>query len=139
MSKRPRYRSSYFGFDVDKLKLIGQGHEGKVYLLPNDKVLKIFHNPNSCKRQIEILTKARDSKFFPTVFDFNDYSIIMSLVYSSTLFYYLKQNKIYKHLALKNIPIHLLVLFLFRDTGMQITMKDRQVIGMNSIYSIVPK
>lgn len=105
MSKRPRYRSSYFGFDVDKLKLIGQGHEGKVYLLPNDKVLKIFHNANSCKRQIEILTKARDSNVFPTVFDFNDYSIIMSFVYGSTLSYYLKQNKIDKHLALELVKL----------------------------------
>ena len=105
MKKRQKYRFDYLGFDIDKLKLIGQGHEGKVYLLPDDKVLKVFHIANSCKRQIEILVKARDSRFFPTVFDFDNYSIIMSFVYGSTLSYYLKQNNINKHLSLELVKL----------------------------------
>jgi RIO-like serine/threonine protein kinase len=103
--KKYKYRFNYLGFDIDKLKLIGQGQEGKVYLLPNDKVLKVFHNTDSCMRQIEILIKARDSRFFPTVFDFDNYSIIMSFVYGSTLSYYLKQNKINKNLSLELVKL----------------------------------
>ena len=105
MRRSSRYRFNYLGFDIDKLKLIGQGHEGKVYLLPDDKVLKVFHNTNSCKRQIEILTKARDSRFFPTVFDFDSYSIIMSFVYGSTLSYYFRYNKINKHLSIELVKL----------------------------------
>lgn len=100
-----KYRASYLGHDINKLKLIGQGHEGKVYLLPNDKVLKVFHNTESCKRQIEILIKARNSRFFPTVYAFDEYSIIMSFVYGSTLSYYLRHNKIDKHLSIELVKL----------------------------------
>ena len=99
------YRFNYCGYDITKLKLIGQGHEGKVYLLPDDKVLKVFHNPDSCARQIDILVKARNSRFFPTVFDFDNYSIVMSFVYGSTLSYYLKRNEINKHLSLELVKL----------------------------------
>lgn len=105
MRKKPKYRLDYLGVDISKQKLIGQGAEGKVYLLPNDKVIKVFHNPNSCAQQIEILLKARNSRFFPTVFDFDNYSIIMSFVYGSTLSVYLKQNNINKHLSLELVKL----------------------------------
>jgi RIO-like serine/threonine protein kinase len=95
----PKYRFNYLGYDINSLKLIGHGHEGKVYLLPDDKVLKVFHNPDSCARQTQILLKTQNSRFFPTVFDFDSYSIIMSFVYGSTLSYYLKRNNINKHLS----------------------------------------
>lgn len=100
-----KYRFNYLGYDVSKLKLIGQGHEGKVYLLPDDKVIKVFNKPSSCHRQLEILTKAKDSRFFPTVFNFDDYSIIMSFVYGSTLSYYLRQHNINKHLSLELVKL----------------------------------
>ncbi len=105
MKKKQKYRFDYFGFDIDKLKLIGQGHEGKVYLLPNDRVLKVFNKSTSCKRQVEILLKAQDSRFFPTVFDFDSYSIVMSFIYGSTLSHYLKQNNINKHLSLELVKL----------------------------------
>lgn len=99
------YRFSYSGFDIDKLKLIGQGHEGKVYLLPNSKVLKVFYTINSCKRQIDILQKTRSSRFFPAVYDYDNYSIVMSFVYGSALSYYLKKNEIDKHLSLELVKL----------------------------------
>jgi predicted Ser/Thr protein kinase len=103
--KNKKYRYEYLGFDIDKLKLIGMGHEGKVYLLPNDMVLKVFHNTESCKRQIEILLKAQNSRFFPTVYSFDNFSITMSFVYGSTLSYYLKQNNINKHISLELVKL----------------------------------
>lgn len=105
MKKMPKYRFQYLGYDVNKLKLIGQGHQGKVYLLPNDKVLKVFYNPNSCRKQLEILLSAKDSRFFPTVFDFDSYSIIMSFVYGSRLSFYLRHNNISKHLSLELVRL----------------------------------
>jgi serine/threonine protein kinase len=105
VKKIPKHRFEYLGYDVTKLKLIGQGHEGKVYLLPNDKVLKVFHNPNSCARQIEILVKTKDSSFFPTIFEFDNYSIIMSFVYGNSLTFYLKKNHINKHLSIELVKL----------------------------------
>jgi hypothetical protein len=105
MSKNPKYRFNYLGYDISKLKLIGQGYEGKVYLLPDDKVLKVFHNSNACSRQVGTLLKAQNSRFFPTVYDFDNYSIIMSFVYGSTLSYYLKKNNIDKHLSFELVKL----------------------------------
>lgn len=105
MKKKRRYRSDYLGQDISRLKLIGQGHEGKVYLLSDDKVLKVFHNSNSCKRQVEILLKAQSSRFFPTIYSFDSYSIVMSFIHGSTLSYYLKHNDIDKHLSIELVKL----------------------------------
>lgn len=101
----PKYRFDYHGYDTNKLKMIGRGHEGKVYLLPNDRVIKVFHNPSSCARQVAILLNAQNSRFFPTVFDYDSHSIIMSFVYGSTLSVYLKHNTITKHLSLELVQL----------------------------------
>jgi RIO-like serine/threonine protein kinase len=60
---------------------------------------------NSCKQQLEVLLEAKNSRFFPTVFDFDSYSIIMSFVYGSTLSHYLKQHSINKHLSLELVKL----------------------------------
>lgn len=105
MRSMGKYRSNYLDIDVNKLKLIGQGHEGKAYLLPDSKVLKVFYSPNSCKRQIEILLNTRGSRFFPTVYGYDSNSIVMSFVYGSTLSYYLKKYKIDKHLSFELVKL----------------------------------
>jgi hypothetical protein len=105
MGRMDKYRGNYLDIDVNKLKLIGQGHEGKVYLLPDNKVLKVFYTTNSCKRQTEILLKTRSSRFFPIVYGYDNNSIVMSFVYGSTLSYYLKKNKIDKHLSIELVKL----------------------------------
>jgi predicted Ser/Thr protein kinase len=105
MKKIPKYRFQYLGYDITKLKLIGQGHEGKAYMLPEDRVLKVFTNPDSCRKQLEVLMSAKDSRFFPTVYDFDGNSIIMSFVYGSRLSFYLKQHNINKNLSLELVRL----------------------------------
>lgn len=105
METKQKYRANYLGYDINKLNLIGQGLEGKAYLLPEDKVLKVFFNMDSCHSQIETLTKARDSRFFPTVYDYDNYSIIMSFVHGVTLSNYLRKNKIDKHLSIELVKL----------------------------------
>lgn len=105
MNKTPKYRFEYLGYDITKLKLIGQGHQGKVYMLPNDKVLKIFYNPESCRKQLEILLSAKNSRFFPTVFEYDSCSIIMSFVFGSRLSYYLKNHNINKSLSIELVKL----------------------------------
>lgn len=105
MKKKQKYRFNYLDYDISKLKLVGQGREGKVYMLPEDKVLKVFYNSNSCERQVETLLKAKNSRFFPTVYDFDNYSIVMSFVYGSTLSYYLKRNNIDRNLSVELVKL----------------------------------
>lgn len=105
MKKAPKYRYEYLQYDITKLKLIGEGHQGKVYLLPNDRVLKVFNNPEACRKQLEVLIKAKDSRFFPTVYEFDSNSIVMSFVYGSTLSYYLKHHNINRRLAIELVKL----------------------------------
>jgi RIO-like serine/threonine protein kinase len=90
----------YLGHDIKKLKLIGQGHEGRAYLLPENKVLKVFYNMDSCKAQIEILQKGQSSVFFPTLYDYDKYCIIMSFIAGNTVSHYLRHNILNKKLSL---------------------------------------
>jgi predicted Ser/Thr protein kinase len=105
MRKKHNHRSNYLEHNIRKLKFIGEGHEGRVYLLPDEKVLKVFHNSDSCKRQIEILIKARNSRFFPTVFYFDNHSIVMNFIHGSTLSHYLRHNDINKNISLELVRL----------------------------------
>lgn len=93
--------STYLGIDVSKLKLIGQGRQGKVYLLSDTKVIKVCYKSSSCRSQLEILQKGQGSRFFPTIFDYDNYSIIMSFIDGITLSDYLKRGSLGQTLSLE--------------------------------------
>jgi predicted Ser/Thr protein kinase len=92
-------------YDISKLQIIGQGRQGRAYLLPDHKVLKVFRSSDSCRSQLETLQKAKNSRFFPTVFDYDKYFILMSFVYGSNLHDYLKLNKLDKPLSLELVKV----------------------------------
>jgi predicted Ser/Thr protein kinase len=60
-----------FNIDLSTCKFLGQGANGKVYLLPNGKALKIFFKKENCKHEYEILKSVEGNKHFPKV---NEYS-----------------------------------------------------------------
>jgi RIO-like serine/threonine protein kinase len=93
------------GFDIDKLILIGQGHEGRAYILPDNKVLKVFYTEEACKSQLQILQHGKDSRFFPTVLGFDNYFIIMNFISGSTLSKYLRLNKLNKPLSIELLKL----------------------------------
>lgn len=97
--------NKYSGIDISNLKFIGQGTQGKVYFLPPDKVIKIFHNKRSCKDQLFILQYAKKSRFFTKVYAYDDYSIVMDFVPGINLREYLKDNKLSKKLAFELVEL----------------------------------
>ncbi|MGG5462873.1 serine/threonine protein kinase [Clostridium sp. B9] len=101
----------YCGINVDKLKLIGEGTQGKVYLLTPNKVIKVFKKKKSCKDQLDILLNGQKSKFFTTIYDYDEDSIIMEFLPGEDLKKYLKKNKLTKEIALQLVEI-------FRDFKM---------------------
>ena len=105
MENTQKDNSIYLGLDINKLQLIGQGYQGKVYLLPENKVLKVYYSMDSCKSQLEILQKGKDSRFFPTVYDHDKQSIIMSFVYGITLSKYLRHNILDKPLSIELVKL----------------------------------
>lgn len=128
----------HFGIDISKLTLLGRGYEGRVYLLPNDRVIKIFHSHTSCRNQTEILLKVKDSRFFPRIYKYDDYSIIMSLVYGDTLSHYLKRNALDKRLSLE--LVHLIEEFRnYRFTRLDMRLEHIFIQPDYSIKAIDPR
>jgi Predicted Ser/Thr protein kinase len=99
------YGDYYNGIDVSSLKFIGQGTQGSVYFLPPNKAIKIFHNSRSCKDQVNILQCAKNSRFFPNVYDYDDYSIIMDFVPGVNLRDHLSKNKLSEKLAFELVEL----------------------------------
>lgn len=105
MDELQKSGSIYLGFDISKLKLIGQGRQGKVYMLDGNKVIKIFYNNSSCESQLNILLKGKDSPFFPKVFESSDYCIVMSFIEGSSLNNYLYDNTLDKQLSMEIVKL----------------------------------
>jgi len=99
------YGDYHSGIDVSNLKFIGQGHQGKVYFLPPDKVIKIFYNAYSCKDQIYILKCAQKSRFFTKVYNYDNYSIVMDYVPGPNLREYLKNNPLNQKIAFELVEL----------------------------------
>ena len=71
---------------------LGQGNNGIVYELPEDKVIKIFLRKKVCDDEGAILFKSNGSKFFPKIYKKEDLYIIRQKVYGERLDYYIKKN-----------------------------------------------
>lgn len=88
-----------------KTEFIGKGTQGSVYLLPGDKVIKVFKEKGQCTDQINTLLKAQSSKFFTKVYDYDEYSIIMEFLPGQNLKRYLVKNILTKEIALQLVEI----------------------------------
>ncbi|MDW8801752.1 serine/threonine protein kinase [Clostridium sp. A1-XYC3] len=104
-SDKNDYSNYYCGIDITKLKFIGQGTQGKVFFLPPDKVIKVFHSKHSCKNQLLILQNVSKSRFFTKVYDNDEFSIVMDFVPGITLKEYLNNNSLSEKLALELVEL----------------------------------
>ncbi|KAA8676334.1 serine/threonine protein kinase [Clostridium sp. MT-14] len=84
---------------------LGCGHNGIVYLLEDNKVIKIFRNKYVCKNEYDILKKTSKSKYFPEVYFHGDYYIVRSYISGERLDYYIKQNGLNKEIAVNIIQL----------------------------------
>lgn len=95
----------YCGVDIKNLKFIGKGTQGSVYLLSEDKVIKVFNKKKGCKDQIDTLLKVQKSKFFTKVYDYDENSIIMEFLPGENLKKYLVKNPLTKEMALQLVEV----------------------------------
>lgn len=98
-------KNLYCHYDIDNLTFIGQGGQGKVYLLPNHKVIKIFNHKSCCADQLFTLQATSHSRFFPNVYDFDQYSIIMDFIDGIEMDKYLRDQPISKKLAFELVEL----------------------------------
>lgn len=73
-------------------RFLGEGHNGKVYLLPDGKVIKIFFRSKVCKNEYYILNRVSCNKYYPKVFDYGDNYIIRECVHGICLKDYILQK-----------------------------------------------
>ncbi|MBV4420204.1 protein kinase [Clostridium tyrobutyricum] len=73
-------------------RFLGEGHNGIVYLLPNDKVIKIFKDKRVCEGEYNILKKTTKSKHFPQIYYYGSNYIVRSYAKGARLDYYIKEN-----------------------------------------------
>lgn len=78
---------------------LGEGHNGVVFLLPDNLVMKVFKSREVLCDESYILYKTRKSKYFPHIVETGDYYIIREYVTGERLDKYLKDNSLNRKLA----------------------------------------
>lgn len=102
--KEKLYKKYIKNFNINLLdcKIIGKGHNGIVYLLPEKKVIKVCFDVFSCEREYKILSNIKKSKFFPRVYGMCGNYMIRDYIEGIPLNKYIKQYGLSKKLC-KNI------------------------------------
>ena len=80
-----------FNIDLNTCKYLGQGRNGKVYLLPNGNALKIFYKEENCKHEYEILKSVEGNKHFPNVYEYSSNCLIREYVGGILIENYIRQ------------------------------------------------
>lgn len=94
----PRIYSYSADFDTETEKLfkeaifLGEGHNGIVYELPNNKAIKIFQEVKCCKEEGEILRRVSKSKYFPRVYKIGKFYIVRDKIQGNRLDSYIKKK-----------------------------------------------
>lgn len=94
-----------FSVNLLDCKFLGKGHNGIIYMLPEDKVIKICFNPESCKREYDILEKVNGNKYFPKVYGMSGNYMIRDYIDGIPLNKYIKRFGLSKELSLNLIDL----------------------------------
>lgn len=78
---------------------LGEGNNGVVYKLPENKVVKIFLTQKVCNDESSILLKTNGSKYFPRIYKRGKLYIIRDMVNGERLDDYIKKNGLSKKLT----------------------------------------
>lgn len=94
-----------FSINLLDCKFLGKGHNGIIYMLPEDKVIKICFNPESCEREYTILEKVNGNKYFPKVYGMSGNYMIRDYIDGIPLNKYIKRFGLNKELSLNLIDL----------------------------------
>lgn len=92
-------------FDLRECELLGQGHNGIVYRLPDGRVIKIFKDKKNCKKEYMILKGAAASPHFPKAYVCGGNYIIRDYVGGICAKDYIKEKGMSRKLALNLIEL----------------------------------
>lgn len=95
-------------FDKETEKLfrkaifLGEGHNGIVYELPENKAIKIFQEAKVCREEAEILKQVSRSTYFPHVYNIGQLYMVREKIGGERLDDFIKKNGMSRELA-KNL------------------------------------
>lgn len=95
----------YYDIDLFKCKYLGKGHNGIVYLLPNNKVIKICYVMKDFYGESYILNKVNGNKYFPRIYETGGNYMIRDYVEGMPLKNYIKKNGLSKDLVLELLEL----------------------------------
>jgi predicted Ser/Thr protein kinase len=97
----------YFPYTLlNQYKLIHKNKKERIYLMPDNKVLKICKNIKDCRREYLVLRYANLCQIFPDAYEYRQGYIIREYVEGICLIEYLKKNPFDKELALSLISLY---------------------------------
>ena len=86
--------SSNLEKSLKEAELLGEGHNGVVFLLKNNKAIKIFRRMSVWKDESSILKRVRKSRFFPRIYEAKPGYIIRAYVDGVRLDKYLRRGNL---------------------------------------------
>ena len=100
-----REAKNTFDIDLNECKYLGHGRNGRVYLMPDGRALKICRSEDSCRHEYEIYKIAERNKYFPKAFKIKGNCMIRDYVDGTNIRDYIKKNGLSEMLALNIIDL----------------------------------
>jgi RIO-like serine/threonine protein kinase len=94
-----------FNLNLLDCTVIGKGHNGVVFMLPEGKVLKVCFKAKNCKKEYFILDKVHENKYFPKVYGMSGNYMIRDYVEGIFLHDYIRYEGLNHKLALEIIEL----------------------------------
>lgn len=127
-------------FDVNLLdcEFLGKGHNGVVYMLPDNHIIKICFEAKSCEKEYKILERIGNNPYFPQVYGMSGNYMIRDFVDGITLKDHIKKYGLDRDLSKKIIKI----LDQFKKLNfskLDVRCKDIMILADGSLKIIDPK
>lgn len=119
-------------------EFLGEGHNGIVYKLPGDRIIKIFRDEICCKKEANIFKRVKNSKYFPRIYSSGSLYVIRDMVHGIRLDDYIKKHGMSKELG-KKLYYLLKEFKKLKFTRIDIRCKDIYVKEDGNIMVIDPK
>lgn len=93
------------GLQEEALQLVGEGSQGKVYLIDSQRCIKIYTRKEFLALELEVLLKAQNEPQFPKVFEWGDGYMIREYFPGICLKQYLRKNPLTEEMSRQIIEL----------------------------------
>lgn len=127
-----------FEVDLRDCEFLGEGHNGIVYLMPDNRVIKIFKERKNCLKEYSILKAVYGNKYFPLAYSSGANYIIRDYVGGTCAKDYIKEKGLSYTLSV-NLILLLEEFKRLKFTKLDIRCRDLYIQEDESIIIIDPK